>query len=228
MPLLKEIYGSGVRILLWRFDETADEMWTSLSTHGLSKEYSGRFTELHTEKRRREWLAVRCLVREALGDEVCVSYTERGRPFLKTRDTGRPSMSHGGSVACDGVLPEISVTHSGDWAAVAFAPGGKRIGIDLEGDGERAWRIRRRFLQDSELASFGNPEAALLAWCAKEAVYKLVDREGQRFLGEMVCRRQNERGQLRVELPALSLNAVVTSFDVEEGKFALACWEDEV
>ena len=75
---------------------------------------------------------MRCLVHKHCGAAVEVRYHDSGRPYLWSEEVKD--------------LPEISVTHSGDCVAVAFSPRNYRVGIDLEADETKAWRVRNRFL----------------------------------------------------------------------------------
>lgn len=104
-----------------------------------------------------------------------------------------------------------------------FLPRGHRVGIDLEGDAKKAWRVRERFLSAEELQRLSTPAEVLAAWCAKEATYKLCDVEGFRFVGDMEC-GAIEKGQLRMKLPSVGKDAVVGLYEVEQLCFALSQW----
>ena len=180
MPYFRDLILDNVHVSFWRLEESADEMWTLLSTMTDCAPYRERFSQIGAEKRRREWLAVRCLVHKHCGAAVEVCYHDSGRPYLWSEETG--------------ALPEISVTHSGDRVAVAFSPRDNRVGIDLG------------------------------AWCAKEAIYKLCDVPGLKFLGEMVC-EDLKKGQLRVKLPKMGKDVLVVLHRLEGLCFALAQWK---
>ena len=132
------------------------------------------------------------------------------RPYLWSEETG--------------ALPEISVTHSGDRVAVAFSPRDNRVGIDLEANGVKAWRVRDCFLSPREQEMLPDCAAVLGAWCAKEAIYKLCDVPGLKFLGEMVC-EDLKKGQLRVKLPKMGKDVLVVLHRLEGLCFALAQWK---
>ena len=104
--------------------------------------------------------------------------TRRGVCESGLHATGRPFLFSQGAETPE----EISVTHAANLVAVAFSPRGHRVGIDLEGNEKKAWRVRERFLSAEELRRLSTPAEVLAAWCAKEATYKLCDVEGFRFM----------------------------------------------
>lgn len=210
MPHFRNLILDNVHVSFWRLEESADEMWTLLSTMTDCAPYRERFSQIGAEKRRREWLAVRCLVHKHCGAAVEVRYHDSGRPYLWSEEVKD--------------LPEISVTHSGDHVAVAFSPRDYRVGIDLEADETKAWRVRNRFLSAREQDMLPDSAAVLGAWCAKEAIYKLCDVPGLKFLGEMVC-EDLKKGQLRVKLPKMGKDVFVVLHRIEEQCLALAQWE---
>lgn len=158
------------------------------------KGYAQRVASFKSEHRRLEWLATRALLHHVLGQEATLDYLPSGRPVLVDADE------------------EVSITHSGPLVALAIAPAGLEIGIDLESNLERAYRLMPRYLSDDEQAALvHHPDDAALLWCAKEAIYKLCDIEGLRFLDDMHLYKAG--GQLFAELPTL---AVQISLDVED------------
>lgn len=210
MPHFRDLVLDNVHVSFWRLEESADEMWTLLSTMTDCAPYRERFSQIGAEKRRREWLAARCLVHKHCGAAVEVRYHDSGRPYLWSEEVKD--------------LPEISVTHSGDCVAVAFSPRNYRVGIDLEADETKAWRVRNRFLSAREQEMLPDSAAVLGAWCAKEAIYKLCDVPGLKFLGEMVC-EDLKKGQLHVKLPKMGKEVLVALHRIEGLCLALAQWK---
>lgn len=210
MPHFRDLILDNVHVSFWRLEESADEMWTLLSTMTDCAPYRERFSQIGAEKRRREWLAARCLVHKYCGAVVEVRYHDSGRPYLWSEEVKD--------------LPEISVTHSGDCVAVAFSPRNYRVGIDLEADETKAWRVRDRFLLPREQEMLPDSAAVLGAWCAKEAIYKLCDVAGLKFLGEMVC-EDLKKGQLRVKLPKMGKEVFVVLHRIEGLCLALVQWK---
>lgn len=110
------------------------------------------------ERRRREHLAWRRVVRGELGIRTSISYNEVGAPIVD-----RPNCF-------------ISVAHGADMVAVAFAK--ERVGIDIESQERDFERAKSRFMSCEELALCDKSEFAGYVWCAKEAMYKLYGRRG--------------------------------------------------
>ena len=98
------------------------------------------------------------------------------------------------------------------------------MGIDLEADEMKAWRVRNRFLSPREQEMLPDSAAVLGAWCAKEAIYKLCDVPGLKFLGEMVC-EDLKKGQLHVKLPKMGKEVLVVLHRIEGLCLALAQWK---
>jgi len=111
--------------------------------------------EIPCPKRRRERAMVLAIVRARFGLSATLSHTPDGAPEIPSR-------------------PEIyvSVSHSGNRAAVAFSTKGP-VGIDIQEPSDRLRRVATRFLSERELPYWGADNDRLLkAWTIKEAVYK--------------------------------------------------------
>lgn len=207
MPFLKTITFSPISISFWRIDEREDEMLLILPP---DKKYAETAARFRSARRRKEWLATRCLLHLLLGTEAELTYLPSGKPQL-SHDTNADF--------------EISVSHSSEWAALALAPKGREIGLDVECFGERAYKLRHRFLSNDELPLANNEQQACLMWCAKEAVYKLCDTAGLRFLEDM--KLQKKSGQLYIELPTLKKRAIIHSHIEEKHGIAFALFSSE-
>lgn len=151
-----EVDGGGIAI--WHITESSDELRALLATDV----YDVELAEKHHEARRAEWLAVRLLVKELFGEECVVAYHPTGKPYLK------------------GVSVYISISHTKEYAALAYhclSP----IGVDIEYMSARVEHIASRFTSEEEAAYIDKHDDEerkryhLINWCAKEALYKLVD-----------------------------------------------------
>ena len=89
---------------------------------------------------------------------------EAGWPEVHKEDSGRPRV---GQAFC-------SLSHGGGWALAARHP--RPIGIDVEAESERLFRVRSRFcgpLDAPVTDCFGDgAEALCRLWTAKEAAFK--------------------------------------------------------
>lgn len=156
MPLIEnKIRISGGHILIWRLEESVEELKDALPDWLNFTEYS---TISHPQKKR-EWLAGRHLF-IALCEKAGIGFqgiwkSPEGKPFLL------------GSAA------HISLTHSEHLVAAALhfdSP----IGIDLEPPGEQLGRVAAKFLSPAELGrAEGNLHLLCQYWSGKEATFKL-------------------------------------------------------
>ena len=66
MPLIKRIVEkeAELTLLLWQIDESVDELFVRA---GLTEEEKRRYAVFTGESRKKEWLAVRVLLRETFG-----------------------------------------------------------------------------------------------------------------------------------------------------------------
>lgn len=150
-------------LAIWQITESEEELTAPLP-HG---------EELLTEARRRfkaagrrlEWLAVRRLMHQ-LGIASPIAYLLSGKPYLKDDER------------------HISISHTRGYAAVAISETNP-IGLDIEQRTDKVCRVQHKFLSPEERlfipSGEGNVEPLLVIWTAKEAMFKLVDREGIDF-----------------------------------------------
>ena len=146
---------------VWKMDETSDELLAMLGDDTSTLE---GLRQLTAERRRREWLASRVLLKTLMEKECRVAYHADGAPYLP-----------------DSTL-YISISHTEGYAAVLLQKEGV-AGIDIERRQPRVLRVRSRFLseeEDAEVASSKDDEVSrlLVYWCAKEALYKMI-RQGE-------------------------------------------------
>ncbi|MDD5759337.1 MAG: 4'-phosphopantetheinyl transferase superfamily protein [Desulfobulbaceae bacterium] len=133
-------------------------------------------------KRHREWLGGRLTAKKAamklLNNGPCPasSYQELS---VESHESGRPFLL--GSANTNALLPEISISHSGNYAG-ALAVSGHACGLDLQQVSPKVIAIRERFASPPELAlllakgdSLGEAQALTLLWSAKESLRKAVN-----------------------------------------------------
>lgn len=118
------------------------------------------------EKRRREHLAWRRIVRRELGAKIHIDYNDVGAPQVDV--AGR----------------YISVAHGGDSVAVAIAD--EPVGVDIEYLTRDFDRAKERYMNAKELTLSDDSRWACYAWCAKEAIYKLCGRRGLELREELL------------------------------------------
>lgn len=165
MPLFQHRSFDGGRgvVAIWRIGESEEALVAPLANGDvLLEEARGRFK---AAGRRIEWLSVRRLMHE-LGITSPIAYLPSGRPYLKDDER------------------HISISHTRGYAAVALHED-YPIGLDIEQRTDKVCRVKDKFLSHEEKlflpSEKKNVEALLIIWTAKEALFKLVDREGIDF-----------------------------------------------
>ena len=115
--------------------------------------------ERKSESRKQEWLSVRLLLKEILGEEKEIIYCESGKPKLKDQSYN------------------LSISHTKGYIAIILNKN-KYVGIDIERISNRVYNIRSRFLNKKEeagISSLNELAHLLLHWSAKETLFKVLD-----------------------------------------------------
>ena len=163
MPLLFHHQSpDGGTIAGWGLTEPSEELlqWVTLTAADMELLQAFRI-----EKRRREWLASRLLVKTVTGIDPVISYLPNGKPYLQ-----KPHQ-------------HISISHTNDLAVVVLHPG-HQVAVDVEMITPRVTKVADRFLHASEVAMIPLGDALLwqtLIWCAKEALFKYYGQQAIDF-----------------------------------------------
>lgn len=153
--------------------------------NGEERDYADRLSG----RRRREWLTWRSILHANAerwripAERLAVEYEPGGRPIFK------------------GIRGCLSVTHCRDYAAVAYVAEG-RCGIDVEQLDRRFDRVSPKYLSANEAAlpEASHPLFKAAVWCAKEALYKCLGRDGVDFVRDMrITATDLEGGALTAE-----------------------------
>ncbi len=157
-----------VELIIWRMDETLEEMMELTKHH-----YDHELSEISNPTRKKERITSRFLLETLVGQKVEVKYEESGKPI------------------CSGI--HFSISHTKNYVAVIVA--NKPVGVDIEYKNDRVFRITEKFMHTDELKFLSEctekQKFALLCWCAKETVYKILDENGVDF-AEMNCKIDSE------------------------------------
>jgi phosphopantetheinyl transferase len=114
--------------------------------------------------RRAERLSWRRALRKGIGEGIIIEYDQHGAPVIKNSQ-----------------YKHISVSHCRDRVAVLLSA--RECGVDIECRDRRFSAIAERYLTEEEYlvaskANFDRQTFLALAWSAKEALYKMLRREG--------------------------------------------------
>lgn len=159
MPLI--IYtkdtGDFSRLGIWKITESLSELENRAL---LSEAEKKQMEAIKLEKRKKEWLATRILLR-TLAKGKTLDFLPNGKPILHPN-------SH------------ISISHSGDLAGMALSS--QPVGLDIQGVDEKLLRIEKKFVNSSESSFLPDNayrvEYLTVIWSVKEAVFK--------YFGELV------------------------------------------
>lgn len=166
MPLYQTYRKGELRVGIWKVEETICQMRSMFVDFSL---YESGMQRFKSEKRQLEWLAVRVLLKELVGEEKEIGYLPSGKPYLEDRS------------AC------VSFSHTSGYVAVAVHPE-KEVGIDIEQYGLRVRKLASRFVRDDERSSVEAGDeiyALLLHWSAKETMFKLMEHSDVDFLDHL-------------------------------------------
>lgn len=163
MPIIfNQVVYNDCELGIWEITESMDEMYSKIHFFPGEKE---RFEGYKSENRQLEWLSVRRLLREMRGEPTRIVYNDQRKPFLFNSDMN------------------ISITHSQDLTAIMLSKN-KKIGIDLEFMSHKISRVAHKFINDDEFIVDDVEKQQFhmyIHWCAKEALYKLCDKQDINF-----------------------------------------------
>jgi 4'-phosphopantetheinyl transferase len=144
---------------VWKIEE---DLKTLIDTVVLDSVDRQKYKLFASNSRKLEFLSVRALLNELLGKDARIVYNKNNKPFLK--DGSR----------------FISISHSNKLTAILMSTN-ERVGIDLEFMSTNIGKIAYKFLNRKEKIT-KDPKNMIyhlyLHWCAKEALYKICDKEG--------------------------------------------------
>ncbi|MFI3239703.1 MAG: 4'-phosphopantetheinyl transferase superfamily protein [Bacteroidales bacterium] len=161
MPFLKSIeVECGAKIYLWGVTEDSEALQILCDESGV--EYTEEELDM-PEHRLAEILATRLLLNHIFGADIRLLHHENGAPYIVGEDY-------------------ISISHTKGCIAIAVYEY-DMVGVDIEVVNSRVLRIKDKFLNDSEklFIATDDIQRTLMAWCAKEALFKAIPENGIDF-----------------------------------------------
>jgi hypothetical protein len=147
---------------VWEITEDFDSLYSMVDLVTVEKTKLESFKNI---SRKIEWLSVRALVKNMLGKDTRILYNAENKPFVR------------------GNTHNISISHSNNLTAVLISRD-KRVGIDLEYMSGKISKVADKFINGHERIT-SDPEMKkyhlYLHWCAKEAMYKILDKQDINF-----------------------------------------------
>lgn len=159
MPLwYYEQINDALQFGVWMITENEQELLSHLF---LNKEEFELLQSFRSEKRRKQWLSYRVLIRTIVQTDFIyrIDYDEHGKPFL-TNPPRNISISHSGNLSAVLICSDLELQH----------------GLDIQHVCCGIQRVLPRVMTDEELKAWREHEDIIHAyyyWCAKEAVFKI-------------------------------------------------------
>jgi phosphopantetheinyl transferase len=131
------------------------------------------FNSFKNDKRKREFLAARFILKNWFNCDEVIKYDANGKPYLQNKF--------------------ISISHSGNFVGLSFSS--NQTGLDIECITPKITRVKHKFLNEKELGFVGNNLTILhFCWTIKEAIYKYFGLPGVDFKDDIQIQpfHQNE------------------------------------
>jgi 4'-phosphopantetheinyl transferase len=184
---------------VWKIEEDLNSLLELVSLDNFEKKkYSG----FSSTSRKLEFLSVRALLSELIGKESKIVYNKNNKPFLS--DGSR----------------FISISHSHKLTAILLSTN-EKVGIDLEYMSSNIAALAFKFINRKEKVTRELEERRYhlyIHWCAKEALYKICDKEGISIRNNITIEpfKVKESGEIHGHVHTNKINE---SFDLYYSKY---------
>lgn len=149
MPIIEDLTLSDNRLIIWEISETINDLKTELL---LSEDSLKILAQRKSEMHKKQFLAIRNILKELSIHDQDLLYEESGKPFIR-----------------DG--QNISFSHSNIYVAVIISK--QIVGIDIETVSDRIFKIKNKFLEtELKYPIEFNQETLLVYWNIKESIFK--------------------------------------------------------
>jgi 4'-phosphopantetheinyl transferase len=189
---------------VWKIEEDLD---TLMELVPLDNDERKRYRAFSSTSRKLEFLSVRALLAELVGKEAKIVYNKNNKPFLK--DGSR----------------FISISHSHKLTAILLSKD-EKVGIDLEYMSSNIAAIAFKFLNWREKVTRETENRRYhlyLHWCAKEALYKICDKEGISIRKNITIEPFNveDSGEIRGRVHTSKINETFDLFYSKYDNYAI-------
>lgn len=184
---------------VWKIEEDLNAL---LNLVVLDNDEKKKYKGFSSNSRKLEFLSVRALLSELIGKEAKIVYNKNNKPFLK--DGSR----------------FISISHSHKLTSILLSTN-EKVGIDLEFMSTNIAAIAFKFLNRKEKVTKEQDDRKYhlyIHWCAKEALYKICDKEGISIRKNITIEpfKLKESGEIRGHVHTDKINE---SFDLYYSKY---------
>lgn len=154
---------------IWEITESLCELELQ---YNLSERERSELNLISAEKRKKEFLITRILLKDILKFTPEIIYEKTGKPKLANSKLN------------------ISISHSVDLVVVFISE--KNIGIDVENCNRDISKITSRFLHQTEInfteQHTNKQHLKIILWCAKEAIFKCCREQGIQFNRDIIIK----------------------------------------
>lgn len=176
----REKLENGAEICVWEISEDEDELRRICAPIPNDELEDLMITK--SPARRKEKLAVRAILNIMFPDKLYLGHHDNGKPYLQN------------------CAVEISISHCTRFAVVIAHPE-ESVGIDIESLDRDFSAVERKVLSEDEkddLSDHNTNQQLAIYWCAKEALYKRMSRNGVDFARQMEIERftPHDEGEL--------------------------------
>jgi len=184
---------------VWKIEEDQNAL---LDLVDLDNDEKKKYNSFSSTSRKLEFLSVRALLSELIGRETKIVYNKNNKPFLN--DGSR----------------FISISHSHKLTAILLSSN-EKVGIDLEFMSTNIAALAFKFINRKEKVTKEIDERRYhlyIHWCAKEALYKICDKEGISIRNNITIDpfKVNESGEIKGHV---NTNKINESFDLFYSKY---------
>ena len=171
MPIIEDLnLLSKTRLIIWEITEDLEDLRSEVI---LDKDSVKLLADRKSEIHKKQFLAIRIILKGISVYDQNLKYDELGRPFLIDDKN-------------------LSITHSGNYAALIISD--HKVGIDIEVVGDKILKITDKFLETELIyPQVLNKKTALIYWNIKESIFKSVENSGIDFRKNIIVIPFNQK-----------------------------------
>ncbi|QZT36820.1 hypothetical protein K5X82_16520 [Halosquirtibacter xylanolyticus] len=173
--------------------ETSHVSLNEIDIDQLSHSDKESFIKIRNDRRKKEWLISRMLLSKILNHYPQINYLDSGKPILDNN-------SH-----------HISITHSKNHIAIMVSKE-KEVALDMEDTNRKISHLESRFINNEEQVN--NNLDYFKIWCAKEAIFKLLDHPNIELKTETTTDLKNETITFKRTSETFKLNFITKNNDL--------------
>ena len=192
----REKLENGAEICVWEISEDEDDLRRLCAPIPADELEELEITK--SPARRKEKLAVRALLNEMFPEKLYLGHHDNGKPYLQN------------------CAVEISISHCARFAAIIAHPE-ESVGIDIESLNRDFSAVERKALSEDEkddLSDHNTNQQLAIYWCAKEAIYKRMSRNGVDFARQIEVERFTPRDEGELEATFIHKDGEEETFEL--------------